>query len=130
MVELDRLWSIADEALAKARALPWGPERIDALKEAARLRNEAANMQMETGEFRSVVSEKRKGVTRLDFAIPVRSDVFAHCQRKSPGIGLTATPVDHPKFKVSYPFNCGNIGSSGAELQSGRRKHPRPQMGF
>ena len=59
MVELDRLWSIADEALAKARTLPWGPERIDALKEAARLRNEAANMQMETGEFRNVVSEKR-----------------------------------------------------------------------
>ena len=60
MGELDRLWSIADEALAKARALPWGPERIDALKEAARLRNEAANMQMETGEFRNVVSEKRR----------------------------------------------------------------------
>ena len=43
MVELDRLWSIADEALAKACVLPWGPERIDALKAAARLRNEAAN---------------------------------------------------------------------------------------
>ena len=48
-------------------------------------------------------SEKRKGVTRLDFAIPVRSDVFAHCQRKSPGIGLTATPADHPKFKLTIP---------------------------
>ena len=60
MVDLDRLWSIADEALAQASALPWGPERIDALKAAARLRNEAANMQMETGEFRNVVSEKRR----------------------------------------------------------------------
>ena len=60
MVELDRLWSIADEALAKACALPWGPERIDALKEAARLRNEAANTEIETGLFRKVVSEKRR----------------------------------------------------------------------
>ena len=24
-------------------------------------------------------SEKRKGITRLNFAIPVRSDVFVHC---------------------------------------------------
>ena len=57
MVELDRLWSIADEALAKARALPWGPERIDALKAAALLRNEAANNEVETGEFRKDMSE-------------------------------------------------------------------------
>jgi len=60
MVDLDRLWSIADEALAKASALPWGPERIDALKAAARLRNEAVNKEIETGEFRKVVSEKRR----------------------------------------------------------------------
>jgi hypothetical protein len=32
-------------------------------------------------------SEKRKGVTRFNFAIPVGSDVFAHCQRISPGLG-------------------------------------------
>ena len=56
LVELDRLWSIADEALAKARALPWGPERIDALKAAARLRNEAASDEIETGEFRKDMS--------------------------------------------------------------------------
>ena len=60
MVDLDRLWSIADEALAKASALPWGPERIDALKAAARLRNEAVNKEIETGDFRKVASDKRR----------------------------------------------------------------------
>ena len=58
MMELDRLWSIADEALAKACALPWGPERIDALKEAARLRNEAANKEAESGEWRKGPSKR------------------------------------------------------------------------
>jgi len=60
MVELDPLWSMANEALAKACALPWGPERIEALKAAGRLRNEAANTEIEMGEFRKVVSEKRR----------------------------------------------------------------------
>ena len=60
MAELDRLWSIADEALANACALPWGPERIDALKAAARLRNEAANKEAETGQWRKEPSKKRR----------------------------------------------------------------------
>jgi hypothetical protein len=58
--ELDCLWSIAEEALATARALPWGPERIDALKTAGRLRNDAANKEVEAGEFRQITSEKRR----------------------------------------------------------------------
>jgi hypothetical protein len=58
--ELDQLWSIADETLAKACALPWGPERIDALKAAGRLRNEAANKVVETAEFRQLAAESQR----------------------------------------------------------------------
>ena len=60
MVEVDHLWSKADKALAKACALPWGPQRIDALKAAARLRNEAASKEIKTGEFRKDISEIRR----------------------------------------------------------------------
>jgi hypothetical protein len=59
MVDLDQLWSKADEALSQACALPWGPERIDALKAAARLRNEAANKEVETGVWRTDTPKKR-----------------------------------------------------------------------
>jgi len=74
MVELDPLWSMANEALAKACALPWGPERIEALKAAGRLRNEAANKAVGTVEFRtdnrprrarSVVSFKKNSLENL-----------------------------------------------------------------
>lgn len=59
MTELDNLWAAADDALAKASALPWGPERIEALKLAGRLRNEAANVEVSAGSFRKISSEKR-----------------------------------------------------------------------
>jgi hypothetical protein len=39
MVETD--WEIAQRALTEALALPWGPERLEAMKKAARMRLEA-----------------------------------------------------------------------------------------
>jgi len=46
MAEIDDLWEIAETALAKARAMPWGPERIEALKNAGILRSRAAKKQL------------------------------------------------------------------------------------
>jgi hypothetical protein len=45
----DKLWMAADEALAKARALPWGEKRFGALKKASRLRNNAVNAELSVG---------------------------------------------------------------------------------
>lgn len=59
MAELDDLWTVADQALAKAVALPWGPERIEALKTAGHLRNEAAVAEISKGSFRKISSDKR-----------------------------------------------------------------------
>jgi hypothetical protein len=42
----------ADAALAEARAMPWGPARIEALKQAGLLRNEAAKKEIAFGQFR------------------------------------------------------------------------------
>jgi len=46
MAEIDDLWEIAETALAEARAMPWGPERIEALKNAGILRLRAAERQL------------------------------------------------------------------------------------
>ena len=49
MDEVKKLWWAADEALAKARSLPWSLERFEALKEASRLRNDAVKAEMALG---------------------------------------------------------------------------------
>lgn len=49
MHSINKLWIAADEALAKARGLPWGEKRFEALKEASRLRNEAVNAELSLG---------------------------------------------------------------------------------
>ncbi|MDP1585067.1 MAG: hypothetical protein Q8M18_16725 [Bradyrhizobium sp.] len=46
MGEIDDLWDHAETALAEARAMPWGPERIEALKNAGILRLRAAEKQL------------------------------------------------------------------------------------
>jgi hypothetical protein len=45
MAEIDDLWEMAEAALAEARTLPWGPERIEALKNGI-LRSRAAEKQL------------------------------------------------------------------------------------
>ena len=45
MAEIHDLWEIAEAALAEARAMPWGPARIAALKTAGILRSQAAEKQ-------------------------------------------------------------------------------------
>ena len=45
MAEIGELWEIAEAALAEARAMPWGPERIEALRKAGLLRHRAADAQ-------------------------------------------------------------------------------------
>jgi hypothetical protein len=45
MAEIDDLWEIAESALAEARAMPWGPKRVEALREAGILRSRAAEKQ-------------------------------------------------------------------------------------
>ena len=52
MSEQDNLWAAAEGLLAKATALPWGPTRIEALKEAGRLRNEAVKTVIAKGDYR------------------------------------------------------------------------------
>jgi hypothetical protein len=43
MTDVDELRRKAEIALAEACAMPWGPERIEALRVAGSLRNDAAN---------------------------------------------------------------------------------------
>ena len=45
MAEIDDLWEAAEAALAKARAMPWGPKRIESLKNAGILRSRVAEKQ-------------------------------------------------------------------------------------
>jgi hypothetical protein len=52
MTELDELWAKAEAALAEACAMPWGPQRIEALKQAGLIRNEAAKKEIALGQFR------------------------------------------------------------------------------
>jgi hypothetical protein len=54
MAEIDELWAKANAALAEARAMPRGPERIEALKKAGLLRNEAAEKEIALGLFRKI----------------------------------------------------------------------------
>lgn len=46
MTDIDELRQKAEIALAEACAMPWGPERIEALKVAGLLRNDAAKKQL------------------------------------------------------------------------------------
>ncbi len=46
MDALKKMWLEADEALAKARSLSLGPTRMEGLKEASRLRNEAVKAEL------------------------------------------------------------------------------------
>jgi hypothetical protein len=46
MAEIDDLWEIAEAALAEARAMPGGPARIEALKNAGILRLRVAEKQL------------------------------------------------------------------------------------
>jgi hypothetical protein len=46
MGELNDLWDRAETALAEARAMPWGPGRIEALKNAGMLRLRAMEKQL------------------------------------------------------------------------------------
>jgi hypothetical protein len=50
MTKLDDLWRVANAAFIAARALPPGPKRIEALKEAGLLRNEAARQEIDLKE--------------------------------------------------------------------------------
>ena len=54
MAEIDEYWEIAEAALAEARAMPWGPERLIALKKVGLLRNEAALKDIALGQFRKI----------------------------------------------------------------------------
>jgi hypothetical protein len=48
--KLKDLWAAANEALMKAKSLPWGPERIEALRAAGLLRNRAARAEIAQGQ--------------------------------------------------------------------------------
>jgi hypothetical protein len=46
--DLHAAWEEASKALEEARQMPWGPERMKALKRAGRLRYEASNQILAT----------------------------------------------------------------------------------
>jgi hypothetical protein len=54
MARIDKLWETAEAALAQANTMPWGPERLEALRKAALLRNNAVLVEIELGQFRKI----------------------------------------------------------------------------
>jgi hypothetical protein len=66
MAEIDDLWEAAEAALAKARAMPWGPKRIEALKNAGILRLRAAEKQAAMDSQRPPNPRVRQDWTFMD----------------------------------------------------------------
>ncbi|HYI27728.1 MAG TPA: hypothetical protein VD863_07755 [Bradyrhizobium sp.] len=69
MAEIDDLWEMAEAALAEARTLPWGPERIEAL---GKRRHSSLEGGRKAVDHRPTAARESAGAARL--VVPARFD--------------------------------------------------------